>query len=364
MGRWAPRGRKPSSEAARAQREFRHARTGGAASPLPAAGGSGAGETPGKQSRRCRRASRPSPAGTAALRRPRRRVWQQGRTEPVPALRKEGRAGGRGGSARSTSPLRAAAAPLTAPPVPRRAAPSGVRARRGGSRCRGGGSGGGRCWRANRGPARRRESLAGAQGGRAAAIRAPRGRPPPVYVSGCRLHSSAPRPQRLPARAPRPRRGYAAGPAARRAERLGRQARRGAEGGPALLDAAAAARPWLPARRRRRWVRGRGSGLGPAPPGRLPPLPPRRCRLPPPFTFASLSLFSPAFSDCLPAASRGAGRARVNRGALPPRRPRRPPFWARRRLPPGAPGGGSGEGGPSPGSPPPAAGGARLPERY
>lgn len=138
------------------------------------------------------------------------------------------------------------------PAEPRRAV---CKARRGGRRCRGGGSGGGRRWRANRGPARRRESPAGAQGGRAAAIRAPRGRPPPVHVSGCRLCYTPLRPRRLPARAPCPRRGDAAGPAARRLERLGRrsQARRGTAGGPALLGAAAAAaRPRLPARRRRR----------------------------------------------------------------------------------------------------------------
>lgn len=182
---------------------------------------------------------------------PRCGVWQQGRTVPSPPC---GRSAGRGGAgALPAAPHR------FAPPQrhsPRRPCPAEPRQRcagaAGGSRCRGGGSGGGRCWRANRGPARRRESLAGAQGGRAAAIRAPRGRPPPVYVSGCRLCSSALRPQRLPARAPCPRRGDAAGPGARRPERLGRQARRGAAGGSALLGAAAAARPWLPARRRRR----------------------------------------------------------------------------------------------------------------
>lgn len=128
---------------------------------------------------------------------------------PPPRGRKAGR-GERGGLCRRHGTARhRTASRRVAPPQrhsPRRAERSrsepyraAVRARRGGRRCRGGGSRGGRRWRANRGPARRRESPATAQGGRAAGIRAPRGHPPPVHVSVSLLSSSPLRPPRLPA---------------------------------------------------------------------------------------------------------------------------------------------------------------------
>lgn len=154
----------------RRQRGVRHCRTGAAASPFTATGRGHAGGT---------KLSLPpllptlSPTGTAA---PVRGVAAGShRARPRPAE------GGPGGAGRGHGGLcpqhRAAPRRRSATHRAARAPPS--RAERcAGRRCRGGGSGGGRRWRANRGPARRRESPAGAQGGRAAAIRAPQGRPP------------------------------------------------------------------------------------------------------------------------------------------------------------------------------------------
>lgn len=107
MGPWAPRGTDASSEIARARRGFRHARTGGAAPP-----------SRGRRQRRwghagetkppCRRASRPSPAGTTALRRPSAGSGSTVAPCPSPPCGRRVGRGGAGGSARSTAPHRSA----------------------------------------------------------------------------------------------------------------------------------------------------------------------------------------------------------------------------------------------------------------
>lgn len=107
--------------------------------PLPAAGrGIGA---CGNKAAATRCPAQPAPTGAA----PTAGHAQGLAAEPRASLRRRKPVAGAQPAARTAPPL---TAPIRA----------GVRARRGGRRCRGGGSGGGRRWRANRGPARRRES--------------------------------------------------------------------------------------------------------------------------------------------------------------------------------------------------------------